>query len=173
VHPDFRLVLVGQGPDAVDIMKKAQELGLQNQLIMPGMIQEMRVLDAFYKRADLFVFPSLYDTFSLVIREAAAMDTPSVAVTGSCAAESITHGVNGYLCEDDANSLFLVMKQAILDPEGNRALGIAAHESIPVSWEEVLKQACERYENLIATFNKKPTARSLRFMRKRNQDTWL
>ena len=173
VHPDFRLVLVGQGPDAVDIMKKAQELGIGQQTIVPGMVQDMRVLDAFYKRADLFVFPSLYDTFSLVIREAAAMDTPSVAVTGSCAAESITHGVNGYLCEDDANSLFMVMKQAILDPEGNRALGIAAHASIPVSWEEVLKTACERYENLIATFNKKPTARSLRFMRKRNQDTWL
>lgn len=173
VNPRFKLVLVGQGPDAEEIEIKAGELGLSEQLVMPGMVQEMRVLDAFYKRADLFVFPSLYDTFSLVIREAAAMDTPSVAVTGSCAAESITHGVNGYLCEDEAHSLFAVMKQALDNPEANRALGYAAHESIPVSWEEVLKHACERYENLIATFNKKPTARSLRFMRKRNQETWL
>lgn len=172
-HPHFRLVLAGQGPDAEDIQNKARELGLEKQLTMTGMIQEMRVLDALYKRADLFVFPSLYDTFSLVIREAAAMDTPSVAITGSCAAESIRHGVNGYLCEDDASSLFLVMKEALDHPERNRTLGIAAHESIPVSWEEVLETACARYENLIVTFNRKPTARSLRFQRKRSQENWL
>ncbi|HHT07547.1 MAG TPA: glycosyltransferase family 4 protein [Clostridiales bacterium] len=168
--PAFKLVLVGQGPDEKEIRQKAEELGLAEQLIMPGMVQEMRVLDAFYKRADLFVFPSLYDTFSLVIREAAAMDTPSVAVWGSCAAESITHGVNGYLCEDDTDSLYQVIRHALSDRERNSEIGIKAHETIPIPWEDVLKQACERYENLITYFDKTPTARSMRFFKKRAQN---
>ncbi|NLX83143.1 MAG: glycosyltransferase family 4 protein [Clostridiales bacterium] len=170
-HPKFKLILVGQGPDAKDIRHKAEDLGLSDQLILPGMVQEMRVLDAFYKRADLFVFPSLYDTFSLVIREAAAMDTPSVAVTGSCAAESIQHAVNGYLCDDNSRSLYQVIKGALSDRVRNRAIGIKAHETIPVPWEEVIKQACVRYENLTTYFDKTPTTRSVRFYKKRVQNT--
>jgi glycosyltransferase involved in cell wall biosynthesis len=152
-------------------MKKANELGLQEQLVLTGMISDTATLDALYACADLFVFPSLYDTFSLVIREAAAMGTPSVAVVGSAAAESIQDGSNGYLCEDDAGSLYQVLKTVLEDPEKAKSVGEEAKRTIPVSWEDVITQAAARYENLVSKYICKPGNSNLRYQRKKSRQT--
>jgi len=165
----FRLVLAGQGPDEAAIIKKAGDLGLSDQLVMTGMIGDTATLDALYRRADLFVFPSLYDTFSLVIREAAAMGTPSVAVSGSSAAECIQHEVNGFLCQDSADSLYQAIRAALDNPERAREIGEQARRTIPVPWEEVIKDAAARYENLVERFVCKPRARHRRYQRKINK----
>ena len=44
-----------------------------------------------------FLFPSLYDNAPLVIREAAALGTPSVLIRDSTASEIISDSVNGFL----------------------------------------------------------------------------
>lgn len=166
-NPRFQLVLAGQGPDTDKIIKKAQELGISDQLIMTGMIRDTRTLDALYLRADLFVFPSLYDTFSLVIREAAAMGTPSVAIAGSAAAESITDRVNGFLCEDTSQSLADVLIFSVNNRELLKKLGEEAFKSIPIPWETVLKTAVKRYEYVISQHQGKPRASHLRYKRMR------
>ena len=147
--PGFKLVLAGFGQDEKEIRKKAESLHLGSQLIMTGMITDTGVLDALYARARLFVFPSLYDTFSLVIREAAAMGTPSVVVCGSCAAENIQDGYNGFLCEDDSRSVYYAMSRAMKEPLLMKEVGENARKSLPVSWEEAVGRAAGRYEELV------------------------
>ena len=68
----FTLVLAGQGADAEAIRKKADALSISADTILTGHVSDAALLDGLYQRAELFVFPSLYDTFSLVLREAAA-----------------------------------------------------------------------------------------------------
>ena len=169
-NPNFKLVLAGQGPDSEAIVKKAGSLGLTKQLVMTGMISETRMLDALYARANLFVIPSLYDTFSLVIREAAAMKTPSVAVRGSCAAECIEHGVNGFLCQDNKESLYAVILETLKDPARTRAIGEQAYKTIPVPWEDVLTQAVARYEYLIEHHAGIPGGAYRRYQRKQKRE---
>ncbi len=169
--PNFKLVLAGQGPDSEAIVKKADSLGLTKQLVMTGMISETRMLDALYARANLFVIPSLYDTFSLVIREAAAMKTPSVAIRGSCAAECIEHGVNGFLCQDNKESLYAVILETLKDPARTRAIGEQAYKTIPVPWEDVLTQAVARYEYLIEHHAGIPGGAYRRYQRKQKMRT--
>ena len=170
-NPNFKLVLAGQGPDSEAIVKKADSLGLTRQLVMTGMISETRMLDALYARANLFVIPSLYDTFSLVIREAAAMKTPSVAIQGSCAAECIEHGVNGFLCQDNKESLYAVILETLKDPARTRAIGEQAYKTIPVPWEDVLTQAVARYEYLIEHHAGIPGGAYRRYQRKQKMRT--
>ena len=170
-NPNFKLVLAGQGPDSEAIVKKAGSLGLTKQLVMTGMISETRMLDALYARANLFVIPSLYDTFSLVIREAAAMKTPSVAIRGSCAAECIEHGVNGFLCQDNKESLYAVILETLEDPARTRAIGEQAYKTIPVPWEDVLTQAVARYEFLIEHHAGIPGGAYRRYQRKQKMRT--
>jgi len=169
-NPNFKLVLAGQGPDSEAIVKKAGSLGLTKQLVMTGMISETRMLDALYARANLFVIPSLYDTFSLVIREAAAMKTPSVAIQGSCAAECIEHGVNGFLCQDNKESLYAVILETLEDPARTRAIGEQAYKTIPVPWEDVLTQAVARYEYLIKHHAGIPGGAYRRYQRKQKRE---
>ena len=63
------------------------------------------MLRAFYSRADLFLFPSTFDTNGIVVREAAACGLGALLVQGSCAAEGVTPGQNGLLMEENADSL--------------------------------------------------------------------
>ena len=145
----FTLLLAGQGPDRAAIAEKAAELGIGDRVVFSGHITEEDVLYGLYETASLFVFPSLYDTSGLVVREAAAMETPSVVVRGSAAAEPIVDGQNGFLCADNAEDLAAVIRRALDDPARTREMGAAARRSIYLSWDVIADRAIERYTDLI------------------------
>ena len=146
----FQLVLAGQGPDLKDIEKKIYALNLSDRTHLAGHITDSRILDGLYSRAAVFAFPSLYDNAPMVVREAAVMGTPAVMVRGSSAAEIVTHGENGYLCQDDSADLARVFRDILSDPAAAERVGQKARETIPVPWESILQTAQERYERLVA-----------------------
>ncbi|MBR1586286.1 MAG: glycosyltransferase [Clostridia bacterium] len=146
----FQLVLAGQGPDLKEIEKKIYALDLGDRAHLAGHITDTRILDGLYSRATVFAFPSLYDNAPMVVREAAVMGTPAVMVRGSSAAEIITHGENGFLCEDDSADLAQVLGGILSDPDMVRQVGDRARETIPVPWDAIIATAVERYERLIA-----------------------
>jgi len=148
-HP-FHLVLAGQGPDEKEIRKYAKELGILPHVIFTGHIADRRLLMGLYACADMLVFPSLYDNAPMVVREAASAGTASILVRGSCAAECIDSGVNGLLCEDDAQSIANCMEIGV---QRKKQLGDAAKETIPKPWAEIVRTVRLRYADLIS--NKK------------------
>ena len=99
------MLVVGSGPDEEELKEMTQNLLLTDKVIFTGPIRDREVLRAVNTRADLFLFPSTYDTNGIVVREAAACGLASVLIKGSCAAEGITHARNGYLIEETAESM--------------------------------------------------------------------
>ena len=146
---DFRMVFVGQGADWEEVKAYALQCGIAGNCIFTGALHDREALRAWYCRADLFLFPSTFDTNGLVVREAAACALASVLIDGSCAAEGITHGVNGFLIEETADSLF----RCLLGLYDNRALvrtvGRNASEQLYVFWETAVKTAMDRYGTVI------------------------
>ena len=147
-HP-FKLVLAGQGPHEKEVRQLAEQLGIAKRTLFTGHIGDADVLNVLYRRADLFLFPSLYDTSGLVVREAAAMGTPSVTVHGSSAAECIAAGENGLLCADDSDDLARVVDAALSDPGALRHMGQRAHDTIPIPWTKLVDDVLARYAALI------------------------
>ncbi|MDO4865922.1 MAG: glycosyltransferase [Clostridia bacterium] len=147
-HP-FRLVLAGQGPHEKEVRQLARSLGIDQRVLFTGHIGDADTLNALYRRADLFLFPSLYDTSGLVVREAAAMGTPSVVVRGSSAAEGIEDGDNGYLCADDSEDLARVIDGILADPEARVHAGQRAFETIPIPWSQLVDDVLDRYQALL------------------------
>ena len=92
---DFRMVFVGKGTDGDAIRAYAEELDLCDKVFFLAPCYDREIIRAWYCRADLFLFPSTFDTNGLVVREAAACGLPSVLIAGSCAAEDVTDGRNG------------------------------------------------------------------------------
>ncbi|HPE16311.1 MAG TPA: glycosyltransferase [Oscillospiraceae bacterium] len=146
----FALLFAGQGPDREALAAKAEELGVP--LRFTGHVTDRALLDGLYQCADLFVFPSLYDTSSLVLREAAVMGTPSVVTRGGAPAEVVRDGENGLLAEDTAESLAAAIGGALSDPASLPRMGEAARETIPVSWETMTTRVEGRYEALAARY---------------------
>lgn len=149
VHGDFRLVLAGQGPHEKEVRRLAEELGLSDRAVFAGHIADAKLLNALYRSAALFVFPSQYDNSPLVVREAAAMGTPAVVLRGSSAAECVRDGENGFLCDDDPDDLARVIDGALADAARLERIGQAARETIPVPWSTLVEDVVRQYERLL------------------------
>lgn len=143
---DYKMVFAGKGPNEDHIKALVNELGLKDKVIFTGHIMERNLLMSLYARADLLVFPSLYDNAPMVVREAAAAGTPSILIKNSCASEGITHDFNGFLCEDNPKSIADCIIAAL--PK-SKLVGTNAQKTIPVPWNTIIKDVYNRYENLI------------------------
>ena len=142
---DFRMVFVGDGGDSSEIHFYTQELGLSSKVFFTGTIAERETLRSWYTRADLFLFPSTFDSNGLVVREAAACDLASVLIKDSCAAEDVEDGRNAFLIEENAQSMAAMLTRLLKDPEYIRQTGVHAGEELYLSWENAVIKAVERY----------------------------
>ena len=152
----FRMVFLGGGMDEADIQKYTEELGLTGRCLFPGSVRDRQALRAWYCRADLFLFPSTFDTNGLVVREAAACGLPAVLIRGSCAAEDVTDGVTGFLIEENTPSLAACLRELLRSPEKLRAVGRAAEENLYLSWADAVDHAAARYETVMERYRSGP-----------------
>lgn len=153
---DFRMVLVGSGPDTDELKEQARQYGFVDgdgskpgKCIFVGPVYDRDKLRAWNTRADLFLFPSTYDTNGIVVREAAACGLASVLIAGSCAAEGITHGRNGYMIEENADSFSALLEEACKDLDKVHQVGQCAMDEIYISWSESVYAAHKRYGEII------------------------
>ena len=150
-HP-FRMVFVGSGGDKDEVVAYANELGLSDCVFFTSPQYDRSVIRAWYCRGDLFLFPSTFDTNGLVVREAAACELASVLVRGSCAAEDITDGRNGFLIEENADSMAALLAKLCHEPEVLKRVGRQAQEEIYISWDDAVHRAQQRYEIVIEQY---------------------
>lgn len=153
---DFRLLMLGMGPDENSIKKYTRKIELNDKVIFTGQLLDRSELQLYYGTADLLVFPSLFDTNGLVVREAAASATPAVLVKDSCAAEGIVDGSTGFLCDESADSVAEKINQIIDNKDLLGRVGKNAQDNIYISWEDSVKNAYNRYQTVIDKFNSKP-----------------
>jgi glycosyltransferase involved in cell wall biosynthesis len=141
----LQMLLAGKGPHQDEIERAIAAFGLSDCVRLIGHLQSTRELDGLYALADLFMFPSLYDNAPMVVREAAAMGTPSLLIQNSSAAESICDGYNGFACEDTTESVAAAIVRIVSDRETRDAVGRVAAETIPMPWTAILERAVARY----------------------------
>ncbi|MGM9604519.1 MAG: glycosyltransferase [Faecousia sp.] len=146
---DFRMVFIGSGSDLDEVVSYAESCGIAPNCIFTGAIRDREKLRAWYCRANLFLFPSTFDTNGLVVREAAACSLGAVLVEGSCAAEGITHGQNGLLIEENAESMFTCLRGLLAHPGKMAEIGENAGTELYLSWQDAVKQAMDRYQIVI------------------------
>ena len=142
---DFRMVFIGKGPDKELMEQKARDLGLKGRCIFVGPVYDRDALRAWNTRADLFLFPSTFDTNGLVVREAAACGLSCVLIKGSCAAEGITDGRNGFLIDETSEAMAALLREVCRDLPRLREVGQHAMDEIYLSWQSAVDAACDRY----------------------------
>jgi glycosyltransferase involved in cell wall biosynthesis len=91
----LELRLGGDGPLRAQLEKQARELGIGDRVVFLGEIGRDKVLEEM-SGCDLFVLPSDYETFGVVLIEALACGKPVVS-TRCGGPEDIVHGGNGML----------------------------------------------------------------------------
>ena len=146
---DFRMVFVGTGNEKEEICSYSSALGLDTKVFFAPAIHDRNLIRAWYCRADLFLFPSTFDTNGLVVREAAACALPSVLVGGSCAAENVQDGVNGFLIEENAASMAALLQKLCNEPAPVKTVGENAARDLYLSWDSSVSAAVDQYQAVI------------------------
>ncbi len=142
----FVLLLIGRGGDQARLEKLRDELELGDRVRFLGFKTDPSEVRGYYNLADLFVFPSIYDNAPMVVREAAGCGTPALLIRGSCAAEGVEDGVNGYLCENTPEDIARGIREAL---PTCRETGLKARETIPKAWSAIVQDVLAEYQRLI------------------------
>lgn len=124
-----KLWVVGGEADLVAFWQgRAREMGLEEQARFLGMQRDVR---PFLWGADAFVFPSIYETFSLVSAEAAAAGLPLIVTPLYGVEEYMRDGETGFVVPRDSDKLQeAIAKLATLEVEKRVTMGKMAREAV-------------------------------------------
>ncbi|MDR1299837.1 MAG: glycosyltransferase [Oscillospiraceae bacterium] len=148
----FKMIFIGDGPDCGAIVETARLLGLSDVCAFTGIVSDRRLLRAYYSLADMFLFPSNFDTSGIVVREAAACGLASVLLRGSSAAHGVTDGQNGVLIGDSAPELADAVGHAARDRPRAHELGRRAMDELYLSWNDSVSRAYRRYGEVLERY---------------------
>lgn len=119
-----RLVLVGEGPESPRAAQRVRDLNLDRDVVMIGEAQDVVSL---LSTGDLFLLPSLQESFGLAALEAMACGVPVVASSVGGLPELVVDGVTGFLHPPHDVDAMAASAIAILSDEGKqRGMGLAA-----------------------------------------------
>ena len=148
------LIMAGSGKDEHDIARYAAALGLTGeQILFTGLVSDRDLLRGIYLNADLLFFPSVFDNAPLVLREAAVLGVPTLAVEGSNAAGAIRKNYSGFTADADPQAMSEEIRR-IFSEEDIRQIGRNARETIPLSWERLMPMVREEYQAVIDRYGK-------------------
>lgn len=150
---DFKFIIVGSGAYENTLKKLIEEYDLTNNVVFTGLIRGREELSGLYLRSDMFLFPSTFDTFGLVVLEAATMKTPTFAIKGTCAAECINDEINGLCDVEDENVWANKLEKYIGNKELIKNISESAYNTIYSSWEDVTAELYKIYLKTIEEYN--------------------
>jgi len=102
--PNAKLAIAGEGTEATGLRTQIKKLGLEKSVFMLGKLRREQVA-RLMAAADVFVLPSLFESFGMVLLEAMAVGAPIVCTRTQGAMEIIDDGVDGVMtppADDDA-----------------------------------------------------------------------
>ena len=120
--PDVTAVVVGEGSERDRLVQLGERLGVSEQLVLPGWSDEARrYLTAF----DVFVLPSRFEGFPLVVVEAMLAGLPVVATDVGSVSEALLEGETGVLVPaEDPAALARAVRDLLADPARAREMGL-------------------------------------------------
>jgi glycosyltransferase involved in cell wall biosynthesis len=95
--PDFRLVLVGSGPDDFMLKQMAVNYGIQERVQFTGFVSSREELRSLYQRCGVYVSTSSWEAVALVVLEAMSCGAAVVASRIPSFEDLVTDGDNGLL----------------------------------------------------------------------------
>jgi glycosyltransferase involved in cell wall biosynthesis len=145
--PNAHLVIVGDGPDAPAVDKRANELGVRNRVHMLGQVSEAEKYAAL-SVSDVFVTASQHEGFGLVFLEAMAFGLPVLCYDRGGQTDFLVTGETGHVVKlNDQAQFVLALIELHRDREARERYGQHNRQLV----EQYFIDTCAaRYEQIFA-----------------------
>jgi len=125
-----RLCIVGDGPDRESLEKQVRQLGITDQVIFEGAVNQDRIRE-LYASADIFSIPSFAEGIPIVLMEAMAMEIPCVTTRITGIPELIRNDKDGLLvAPSDVQGLADALERLITDKQLRETLGKSGRKRV-------------------------------------------
>ncbi len=143
---NLKLIVAGKG----DIQKYetlARRAGVRDKIIFTGVVNKKRLND-LYRASDLYLMPSKFDTFGMVVLEAMAAGLPVIVSDRVGAKDLIEEGKNGFILDSHGGAEAMASRIRLLQDRNRRSAMAAEARTTALSngWEK----AAARYSDLHA-----------------------
>lgn len=146
---NYKMIFIGNGQDERYLNLLIDKYNLNDKIIMCGRILNRNILAEYYARADLFLFPSMYDSNSLVQIEAASQNTPTLFVKNSATSYNIKDGVNGFIAENNSKKYASKIEEVLSDDKLLKKVSENAFRDLYISWDDEVENIYKEYLRLI------------------------
>lgn len=151
-HPRARLVLAGEDQDQGPRLKAlAKRLDVQDGVLFTGHLS----LDLFRSAVaagDVFVLPSEWEAFGIVLAEAMACERPCVATKVGGAPDVVVDGETGHLVDyGHSDALAEAVSGLLADPAKARRFGEAGRKRVKAefTWDAVVDRTEQLYHEML------------------------
>ncbi len=119
---DVRLVIVGPDDGYLPALKESlRALKIKEKALVTGPLYGQEKLEA-YVDADVYVLPSIYETFPMSVLEACACGTP-VIITDRCGIANLINGQAGLVVPYDKEELRRALRRMLSDDKMSQEFG--------------------------------------------------
>ena len=150
-HPDLTLVIAGPDDGVGKAWKDlTSALGVSDHVRFEGFLSEEDMIAA-YTDAEVFVLPSEWEAFGIVLLEAMACRTPCVCADRGGAPEVLEDGVTGHVASyGDEEVWTQKLRELLGDEEGRRRMGEAGRRRVRERfvWPTIVDQIEQIYREL-------------------------
>jgi phosphatidylinositol alpha-1,6-mannosyltransferase len=132
--PNFRYLIVGNGPYKNKLEKQVEKLDLSEYVIFKGYV-ESEFMDYYYSAVDMFIMVNTmeddtdFEGFGLVFAEAGYYSLPLIGGDNAGPKEVILHNNSGILVNSDAESIKYAIQRFLDKPELGVQMGKAARQN--------------------------------------------
>ena len=144
---NVKLVIVGPDDGFLSTLKRQiEDLKIADKILFTGPLFENDKIKV-YVDADVFVLPSVYETFPITVLEACACGTP-VIVTDRCGIADFVDGRAGYVVEYDKDQLRNAITKVLSDDGLKRRFGEGGKKLVreKFGWDKVVREVEEVYD---------------------------
>jgi glycosyltransferase involved in cell wall biosynthesis len=151
--PRLRILLAGDGPNEVMLLRQIEEQGLEQRVWLLGRREPLPLLHA----ADALLLPSQREGFSYACAEAMCAGVPVLRTRTSGTKEMIVEGITGRSVEIDRQAFVRGATEFLSDVPALKRMGIAAAEHIRrnFTFDRQLAQTIAIYQQLAAARTQK------------------
>jgi glycosyltransferase involved in cell wall biosynthesis len=156
--PNAKLLLIGTGTEVKKLKQQAARLGIGNRVVFYGQENNRKKLNDLLRGSDVYIMPSVWETFGIAALEAMASQLPIVSTNAGGLPELIQNNHNGIIVPmRSSKKLAKALNTILANPNQLKKMGLNNRRDAvkKFNWNKIAKETIAVYRKALKNGHEK------------------